>query len=102
MGTFVVDGVVPEGEFDVGGEGCRRFRIKSGMTGRLRVEPGMTRSRIKFRMTSRINITEEGVDYSGEGAAGTRGGGNEGVSVAVSSCGVDGLEGEFFAGGAGC
>ena len=34
MGAFVVDGVVPEGEFDVGGEGCRRFRIKSGMTGR--------------------------------------------------------------------
>lgn len=32
--AFVVDGVVPEGEFDVGGEGCRRFRIRSGMTGR--------------------------------------------------------------------
>lgn len=30
VGTFVVDGVVPEGEFDVIGEGCR-------------VEPGMTK-----------------------------------------------------------
>ena len=70
-----------------------------------------------FRMTSRINITEEGVDYSGEGAAGTGGGidpgsepgmtlfgttGNEGVSVVVGAGGEDGLEGEFFASGAGC
>ena len=31
VGTFVVDGVVPEGEFDVVGEGSR---IRSGMTGR--------------------------------------------------------------------
>ena len=52
-------------------------------------------------MTSRIDITEEGVDYSGEGAAGTGGGGYEWVSVVVGAGGEDGLEGEFFAGGAG-
>lgn len=53
-------------------------------------------------MTSRIDITEEGVDYSGEGAAGTGCRGNEGVSIVVGSGGEDGLEGEFFASGAGC
>ena len=31
VGTFVVDGVVPEGEFEIGGEGCRG---KPGMTER--------------------------------------------------------------------
>ena len=52
-------------------------------------------------MTSRIDIAEDGVDYSVEGAAGTGGGGNEGISVAVSSGGEDGLEGDFFSSGAG-
>ena len=52
-------------------------------------------------MTKGIDIAEEGVDYSGEGAAGTGGGGYEGVSVVVGSGGEDGLEGEFFAGGVG-
>ena len=52
-------------------------------------------------MTSRIDIAEECIDYFGEGAAGTRGGGNERVSVVVGAGGEDGLEGEFFAGGAG-
>ena len=53
-------------------------------------------------MTSRIDIAEECIDYSGESVAGTRGGGNEGVSIVVGSSGEDGLEGEFFASGAGC
>lgn len=53
-------------------------------------------------MTSRIDITEEGVDYSGEGAAGTRCRGNERVSIVVGSGGEDGLEGESFTSGAGC
>lgn len=52
-------------------------------------------------MTSRIDITEECIDYSGESVAGTGGGGNERVSVVVGAGGEDGLEGEFFASGAG-
>ena len=35
---------------------------------------------------------EECIDYFGEGAAGTGGGGNERVSVVVGSGGEDGLE----------
>ena len=52
-------------------------------------------------MTSRIDIAEEGVDYFGESVARTGGGGYEGVSVVVGTGGEDGLEGEFFASGAG-
>ena len=44
---------------------------------------------------------EECIDYFGEGAAGTGCRGNEGVAVVGGSGGEDGLEGEFFAGGAG-
>ena len=44
---------------------------------------------------------EECIDYFGEGAAGTGGGGYEGVSVVVGTGGEDGLEGEFFASGTG-
>lgn len=44
---------------------------------------------------------EECIDYSGESVAGTGGRGYEGVSIVVGSGGEDGLEGEFFASGAG-
>ena len=53
-------------------------------------------------MTSRIDITEECIDYSGESVAGTGCRGNERVSIVVGSSGEDGLEGEIFASGAGC
>ena len=45
---------------------------------------------------------EECIDYFGEGVAMTGGGGYEGISVVVGAGGEDGLEGEFFASGAGC